>query len=137
MSSTGASLARRIWAWICASVGAQITGISVGPGASLEIHGNVFGDIIANLTASGRLSDSDNNPANGEDGGVLLPNNILGIKTFPISSQAGNVTNIITGGSISNVNISGAIEGIYAGDGVFRAESRIGNCAPPVTTCAG
>src|SRR4051812_17192766 len=39
----------------------HILGISVGPNANLEIQGDVQGDIIANLTAAGRLSDSDNN----------------------------------------------------------------------------
>src|SRR3954471_2795918 len=45
----------------------DILGISVGPNASLEITGDVVGDIVANLLPNGRLSDSDHNPLNGED----------------------------------------------------------------------
>jgi hypothetical protein len=97
----------------------DIMGISVGPNASLEIQGNVLGDIVANLTASGRLSDSDGDPLNGEDGNILLPNNILGIKTFPLGGQEGDVHNIMTAGSVGNVKILGTLNGIYAGDGVF------------------
>src|SRR3954469_707826 len=67
----------------------HIVGISVGPNTSLEVHGDILGDIVANLTASGRLSDSDGDPLNGEDGAILLPNNILGIKTFPLSGEKG------------------------------------------------
>jgi hypothetical protein len=106
--------------------GNAITSISFGPGASLEIHGDVFGDIIGNLTASGRLSDSDNDPTNGNDGGVLLPNTLLGLKTFPLlTGQDGTLGSIITGGAVQKVSISGKISGIYAGDGAFRAESSI------------
>ncbi|MEA3207768.1 MAG: hypothetical protein QOE70_825 [Chthoniobacter sp.] len=103
--------------------GADISGISVGPGAGLEISGDVAGDIVANLTAAGRLSDLDGDPTNGEDGGILLSNNIVGIKTGPLGNEKGSIGNIITGGSIANLSISGVIEGIYAGDGVFRTES--------------
>ena len=103
----------------------EIVGISVGPNAGLEITGNVNGDIVGNLTAAGRLSDTDGNPANGEDGGVLLPNNIAGIKTSRLSNQNGDIHAILTGGSIAGLSINGEIEGIYAGDGAFRPESDI------------
>jgi hypothetical protein len=107
-----------------------IAAISVGPNTSLDITGNVGvpsingapaipGDIIGNLTASGKLSDSDNNAANGLDGDVLLPNNILGITTHPLGTQLGTIGNIITGGSVSNLSISGNLEGVYAGTGAF------------------
>ena len=58
-----------------------IRGISVGPNASLEIAGDVFGDIVANLDANGRLTDSDSDPTNGLDGKVLLPNAIKGMRS--------------------------------------------------------
>ena len=103
----------------------EINAISFGQNTTLEINGNVLGDLIGNLHTNGRLSDSDNNPANGEDGGVLLPNNLLGVKMSPLSDQTGDVVNIVTGGSISNVSISGNISGMYAGDGVFHADSRL------------
>ena len=107
----------------------QITAISVGPNTTLDITGDVGhfnaqgvfipGPIIGNLTASGKLSDSDGNPANGLDGDLLLPNNILGITTHPLSNEAGTIGNIITGGSVSNVNVAGNLSGIFAGDGAF------------------
>jgi hypothetical protein len=95
-----------------------IEAISVGPNTSLDIVGDV-GYIIGNLTASGKLSDSDNNASNGLDGDVLLPNNITGITTHPLGSEPGTIGAIITGGSISNLNISGNLIGVYAGTGAF------------------
>lgn len=99
-----------------------ITSVSFGDGAAFELLGNV-GDIIGNLGANGRLSDSDNNPLNGEDGNVLLGNNLAGLKISPIGSQKGSAGYIITGGSVSNVSTAHELLGIYAGDGAFHAES--------------
>ncbi len=104
-----------------------IRGISVGPNVSLEIAGSVYGDIVANLDETGRLTDSDNDPTNGIDGGILLPNAIKGIKLKRLDdSTTGSVGNIVTGGSISGLNIAGTIHGIYAGDGVYHPESEVG-----------
>ena len=105
--------------------GGEIKGISFGPNTSLEITGDVNGDIIGNLTAADRLSDVDHNPSNGEDGNLLLANNLIGLKTFRLSEQKGAVGNIITGGSISNLSINGEIHGIYAGDGAFQFGSTV------------
>ncbi len=115
----------------------QIAAISVGPNTSLDITGDVGitnsqglfipGPIIGNLTASGHLTDSDNNPANGLDGDVLLPNNIVGITTHPLGPETGTIGNIITGGSVSNLNISGELSGVYAGDGAFYTGSSNAN----------
>ncbi len=98
----------------------QITGISVGKNTRLDITGDMSGDIVTNLLPDGRLTDSDNNPANGEDGGVLLPYKIKGITTHPLQLQNGDLGRIIAGGAISNINVSGSLQGIYAGDGIFR-----------------
>ena len=65
-----------------------IDAISVGPNTTLNIMGDV-GAIIANLNANGTLTDSDNIPGNGLDGGVLLANNILGVTTHPLSNVGG------------------------------------------------
>ncbi|MEA3187100.1 MAG: hypothetical protein QOD99_930 [Chthoniobacter sp.] len=100
----------------------SITAISVGPNTSLDLTGNV-GDIISNLTSGGRLSDLNNNPSDGEDGNVLLANNLIGLKTHALGAQNGDVNDIISGGSISNLSINGKIHGVFAGDGVFRAGS--------------
>lgn len=102
--------------------GRNLTGVSVGPNTSLELKGDVFGDVVANLTAAGRLSDSDNNPLNGEDGAALLPNNIIGIKTSALSDEPGSIGNIITGGSVSKLSINGFLSGVYAGNGAFRTD---------------
>jgi hypothetical protein len=112
-----------------------IDAISVGPNTALDITGDV-GVIIGNLTAAGTLSNSSLTTANGLNGDVLLPNNILGITTHPLSGQLGSIGAIITGGSISNLNIAGDLGnynfagngyegGVYAGDGVFRAGSHL------------
>src|SRR3954470_10820483 len=103
----------------------HIVGISVGPNVSLEVHGDVLGDIVANLTSSGRLSDSNNDPLDGEDGSILLPNNILGLKTFPLGGEKGAIKNIITAGSVANVKVLGELNGIYAGDGAFDVTSHV------------
>ncbi len=103
--------------------GVNIEGISFGPNTNLVVTGDVHGDIVGNLLPNGRLSDTDGNPLNGEDGGILLPNNLIGLKTQPLSGEQGSIFNIITAGSISNVSINGKVSGMYAGDGVFRPES--------------
>lgn len=108
------------------SIAREIKGISVADGANIEVLGNVKGDIVTNLQASGFLSDSDNNPANGLDGGNLLPSSIAGIKTNAYFDSKGNAQNgdvgrIIAGGSVSNVNLNGRLNGVYTGDGIFDA----------------
>ena len=97
-----------------------ITGISVGKHTKLDITGNIPGDIVTNLLPDGRLTDSDHNPANGEDGGILLPFGIKGITTHALGPQNGDLGRIISGGAVNNVNIAGSLSGIYAGDGIFR-----------------
>ncbi len=98
----------------------HIMGISVGKNTRLDLTGNVIGDIVTNLLPDGRLTDSDNNPANGEDGGILLPYKIKGITTHPLQTENGDLGRIIAGGSISNINVNGSLGGIYSGDGIFR-----------------
>ena len=97
-----------------------ITGISVGKHTKLDITGDLAGDIITNLGPDGRLTDTDNNPINGEDGGVLLPISIKGITTHPLSDEKGSVGRIIAGAQINNINIAGELAGLYSGDGIFR-----------------
>jgi hypothetical protein len=101
----------------------NIASVSFGPGANFQITGDVLGDIVGNLGADGRLSDSDGDPVNGEDGNVLLPNDLAGLKTTQFATQKGGFRYLITGGAAANLNISGQIEGIYTGDGVFDADS--------------
>ncbi len=103
----------------------SITGISAGQGASFEVWGNIYGDIVGNLTSAGRLSDSDNDPTNGEDGNVLLANDILGVTVHAVLGEDGSIGHIVTGGSISNVNIEGKTHGLYAGNGLFDTASTL------------
>lgn len=105
--------------------GGDISSISFAADTSLEVWGNVENAVVGNLTKFGRLSDADNNPGNGEDGAVLLANNLTGLIVHPLGGQKGSVGEIVTGGSVANVNISDSIGGIYAGDSVFRAESQL------------
>jgi len=116
--------------------GFHVTAISVGPNTRLDITGDV-GTIVANLEADGTLSDSDGDATNGEDGSVLLPNDILGIKTHPLSNQKGSIGVVITGGAISNVDVAGELDGLYAGDGVFRTEFNNGSGGPIVLASVG
>lgn len=103
-----------------------IKGISVTDGAKLEIHGDVAGDIVTNLLSSGYLTDSDNNTANGLDGGKLLASSIAGVKVTSFIDQSGHIQSgsigrIVAGGSISNVSVSGSLGGVFSGDGIFDA----------------
>lgn len=105
-----------------------IKGISVGPNTTLDIVGDVYGDIVANLGADGKLTDSDNDPLNGLDGGKLLSHPIKGITIHRVGTEfvKGSVENIVTGGSISGLKIDGEVQGLYAGDGVFNSDSEAG-----------
>ena len=114
------------------STGHDITGISVGKHTKLDITGNVFGDIVTNLLPNGHLTDSDHNPANGEDGGILLGINIKGITTHKLGTENGDINRIISGGDAKNINVSGQLKGLYAGDGVFRDGSTIAVSTGPV-----
>jgi hypothetical protein len=98
-----------------------ITGISVGPNTKLDINGDVGGDIVTNLMPNGQLSDSDHNPSNGENGGVLMPYSLLGVTTHPLGPELGSIGRIIAGGSVKNIDVTGSLSAIYAGDGVFKS----------------
>jgi len=114
----------------------QIRGISISDGGNIEVVGNVFGDIVTNLEISGFLSDSDNNPSNGLDGGRLLAASIAGVKTSAYfdangAAQNGDVGRIIAGGSASNISLNGRLGGVFTGDGIFDAVATAGS---PVIT---
>ncbi len=113
-----------------------ILGISFGNNADITVHGAIFGDVVGNLLPNGRLSDSDRNPLNGEDGNVLLPNNLAGLTMLPLTGEPGSLGRIITGGSVSNVTVDSEISGIYAGDGVFEPSAFV-NKNGTVTTSLG
>jgi hypothetical protein len=75
----------------------EITGIAAGDGLSLLLFSDLHGDIVTNLKADGTLTDSDNNPANGRDGLVLLDSSI---KKIEVRALAG--TDIENPGDLSN-----------------------------------
>lgn len=100
----------------------SITGISASNGAVIEVWGDILGSVVGNLTSSGLLSDSDGDPTNGQNGDVLLPNDIS-LTTHAFSIENGNVAAIVTGGSITNVHIDGKTSFLYAGNGSFNSLS--------------
>ncbi|HEX4084622.1 MAG TPA: VCBS repeat-containing protein [Chthoniobacteraceae bacterium] len=102
----------------------SIDAISFGPNTSLNVVGDV-GALIGNLNANGTLTSSTGNAIHGLDGDVLLANNLIGLTTHPLGPEKGSVGEIITGGSVSNVNIAGDLSGIYAGDGAFKTQSSL------------
>lgn len=103
----------------------EITGISLGHMANVEVFGDVRGDIVTNLAASGLLSDSDNDSSNGEDGNVLLANTIAALTIKKTLYSEGSVGNVVAGGGISRLSVDGAISGIYAGNGAFDTASNL------------
>lgn len=114
----------------------QIRGISLSDGGKIEVTGNIFGDIVTNLETSGFLSDSDNDPSNGLDGGRLLAASIAGVKTTAYfdangAAQNGDVGRIIAGGSAANINLNGRLGGVFTGDGIFDA---VATASSPVIT---
>lgn len=104
----------------------DITGISLSNGANIEVFGDIRGDVVTNLTAEGRLSDSDADPTNGEDGNVLLANSVS-VAVFKTISDEGSVGNIIVGGNVTKLTVEGKLSGVYAGNGVFDTLSNIGS----------
>lgn len=78
---------------------ADLAGFSIGTGTRLTVAGSVDGDIIANFDAKA---------------GVLSTNDLINDKvSVSFLSIAGSVNgSILTGGSISNVNIQGNVEQI-------------------------
>lgn len=64
----------------------EITGIAAGAGLQLTSFVDINGDIVTNLTPSGRLTDSDSNAANGYDGKVVLNSVIESIKLRSITA---------------------------------------------------
>ncbi len=104
--------------------GDHVSAISFGPNTTLDLTGDV-GDLVGNLLPNGRLSDGDNDVANGDDGNLLLNNNLLGLTTHPLSEETGSVGRIITGGTVTKVNVAGEFNGIYAGDGAFHPEANV------------
>lgn len=109
-----------------------IKGISVTTGIKLQINGDVGGDIVTNLLSSGSLTDSDNNPSNGLDGGKLLASSIKGITVGSFIDQSGNIQSgsvgrIVAGGTVSNIQVAGSLGGVFSGDGIFDAVATAGS----------
>lgn len=78
----------------------ELVGVALGKKTQVSVNGDVNGDIVTNLDASGQLSGSAGN----------AKQKIVGLNVV------GNVTgNIISGGDISGVTVSGNVNSIYAG----------------------
>lgn len=96
----------------------EITGISAGPGLKLTSFVDINGDVVTNLRADGRLTDSDGNAANGNDGRVVLNNRIDSITLRSITAEELPVR---PGETVENrlIKSTYSINGnIYAGGGL-------------------
>ncbi len=86
----------------------EITGIAAGVDSegrplNLTLFSDVHGDIVTDLLPGhgvSQLSDSDNNPANGRDGRVLLSDGIAGITIRTLTS--GDIDTTIPGNTLQN-----------------------------------
>lgn len=92
----------------------EITGLSLGAGASVELNDGLIGDVVANLDEKGTKDTSDDTLSYAAPGGaaslVSTKQKITGF--IGGSSITGN---IIAGGDISNVRIFGNVNSILAG----------------------
>lgn len=94
----------------------EITGIAAGDGLRFTSFVDINGDIVTNLQADGKLSDSDGDPSNGRDGKVLLNSRIENITLRSVTAAdlpvGVSVENRI---ALSSYSIHGFI---YAGNGI-------------------
>ena len=104
----------------------EITGIAAGDGLQLILFTDVHGDIVTNLDANGKLSDSDNDASNGLDGRRLLNSHIDSIELRSVTDADltendpahpnNNPTNRL---ALSSYSIFG---NIYAGGGFGKTD---------------
>ncbi len=94
----------------------EITGIAAGDGLRFTSFVDINGDIVTNLQANGRLSDSDGDRSNGLDGKLLLNSRIESITLRSVTAADlgpnGSVGNSI---ALSSYSVHGFI---YAGNGL-------------------
>jgi hypothetical protein len=82
----------------------ELTGISLGQNASAEVNGNVYGDIVTNLTKTGTITLGSAGKLSQSVGGLNIVGNVYG--------------SILSGGDINNVNVSGTVTKVLAGSAV-------------------
>ena len=94
----------------------EITGIAAGDGLRFTSFVDINGDIVTNLQANGRLSDSDGDRSNGLDGRLLLNSRIESITLRSVTAEDLNPGDSV-GNSIalSSYSVHGFI---YAGNGL-------------------
>ena len=92
----------------------------------LDITGNVFGDIVTNLLPNGHLTDSDRQSRpTARTAASCWASISRGSRPIKLGTENGDINRIISGGDAKNINVSGQLKGLYAGDGVFRDGSTI------------
>jgi hypothetical protein len=79
----------------------ELTGISLARGTSAEVNGNVNGDIVTNLTAAGTITLNSAGGIGQTLGGLNIVGNVYG--------------DILSGGNINNVSVSGSVKNVLAG----------------------
>ncbi|RYD69247.1 MAG: hypothetical protein EOP84_28830, partial [Verrucomicrobiaceae bacterium] len=86
----------------------ELTGISLGKNASIDLNGAIQGDIVSNLDERGTKSLADDTISM-----TGLVSNAQGIKGVRIGAEVGG--SIISGGNIDNVAVFGNVKAILAG----------------------
>jgi hypothetical protein len=79
----------------------ELTGISLAKGTSVEVNGNVNGDIVTNLTPAGTIIRNSAGGVGQTLGGLNIVGNVYG--------------SILSGGDINAVNITGSVKDVLAG----------------------
>ncbi len=92
----------------------ELVGISMGKNASIDVVGNVNGDIVTNLSKDGStISLTSAGKANTSVGSVNIQGNVFG--------------SILSGGNINNVTVSGTVVDVHAGTAVNGAAYHLGD----------
>jgi hypothetical protein len=103
----------------------ELVGLSVGKKTTVNVNGNVNGDIVTNLANDGTLMLGSLGKPKQTIAGLNISGNVFG--------------NILSGGDISNVAINGSVNAILAGTAVNGVEYHTGgpNVATGVATVPG
>jgi hypothetical protein len=101
----------------------ELTGLSLGKGVSINVNGNVNGDIVTNLAKDGN-SLTLNSAGNAKESIASI--NVLG-----------NITgNILAGGDVNNITVTGNVAGILAGSAVNGVAYHFGDPSAVTATLA-
>jgi hypothetical protein len=94
----------------------EITGIAAGDGLRFTSFVDINGDVVTNLQANGRLSDSDGDRSNGLDGKLLLNSRIESMTLRSVTAaDLGSGNPVADRIALSSYSVHGFI---YAGNGL-------------------